>query len=312
MITVIIPTYNNQDTIKNAINSIINQTYTDWELIVVNDNSTDKTKVILRDYKRKLKDKLTIINNKVNIGAGLSRRLAIKEAKGNFITFLDSDDELASDFLQIMLHLQQQHDSDLVYSGVEIIYPKNTNAGSIKQKVNDYIMEGPARLQTQVDQNEMKFITGKLLKRSLFDYFEFSDRRIGEDVETLFYACYYAKKVRCTSYVGYKHYCRYGSLLTNKGLFYKYVNSADLNQVIVEFLLDKGKEYENIIDYFIAFTYGGYKGALIELQTMKNITQKDVDESWQVWLKVKKWFEEDYKELTAKAIEKYLNEKAFT
>jgi len=294
MISVIIPTYNNKSTIRRAIDSVVHQTYTDWELIVVNDASTDTTKAILKNYQYHLgEDKIKIITNPKNIGPGLSRRKAIHEANGEFVTFLDSDDELKLDFMQTMLFLQQQHDSDLVYGAVEVIPPEDMkNAKSIKQDIGDFITEGSGKLQTEINQQLMKFVTGKLFRKSLFDHFEFSERRIGEDVETMFYACFYANKVRTTSYHGYLHHFRRGSLLANKGLFYKYANSADLNQVIVDFLSDKGDEYKPIIKYIIEFTYAGYLGALEQLKTYANITKADVEESWNVWLKVKKWFEE--------------------
>ena len=85
-ISIIITAYNVKDYIEKAIESAINQTYKDIEIIVVNDCSTDNTKQLIEKYDVKL------INNKENVGAGLSRRIGIKYATGDYILLLDADD----------------------------------------------------------------------------------------------------------------------------------------------------------------------------------------------------------------------------
>ena len=91
LISVIIPYYKNQNFIEQTVNSVINQTYTKIEIIIVYDNGTfDELNHI-----KKIKDKdprIKLIINKKNIGAGKSRNKAIKISKGSFIAFLDADD----------------------------------------------------------------------------------------------------------------------------------------------------------------------------------------------------------------------------
>lgn len=89
MVSVIIPAYNCQKYIADAIDSVLEQTYTDFEIIIVNDGSTDNTSAILHQYEDN--QKITIIHQK-NMGAATARNVGINCSKGELIAFLDSDD----------------------------------------------------------------------------------------------------------------------------------------------------------------------------------------------------------------------------
>lgn len=111
MITVIIPAYNAEKYIKNCINSILSQTYTDYEIIAVNDGSTDGTLQILQEFAKNNKN-LRIIDQK-NGGVSNAKNTALKFVNGEYITFLDSDDTLPPDALETLINLMQD-DVDFV------------------------------------------------------------------------------------------------------------------------------------------------------------------------------------------------------
>lgn len=90
-ISIIMPTYNRGYCIERAINSVIKQTHRDWELIIVDDGSTDNTEEVVNTYKRELGTKLNYFK-KANQGVSVARNVAIKRSCGDFIAFLDSDD----------------------------------------------------------------------------------------------------------------------------------------------------------------------------------------------------------------------------
>ena len=90
-VSIILPTYNSSSTVERAINSVINQTYKNWELIITDDNSSDNTISIINNYIKTPFD-IKLYINEVNSGAGFSRNNSIKKASGNYIAFLDSDD----------------------------------------------------------------------------------------------------------------------------------------------------------------------------------------------------------------------------
>ena len=89
VVSIVMPSYNSERFIKNSIESVLNQTYPFWELLIVDDCSTDKTVEIIKSFKD---ERIKLFQNKTNSGAALSRNWALKEAKGRWIAFLDSDD----------------------------------------------------------------------------------------------------------------------------------------------------------------------------------------------------------------------------
>ncbi len=89
-VSVIIPTYNRCHKLKKAVESVLNQTYTDFELIVVDDDSTDNTGRMIEELKD---DRIIYHGNRINLGGSGSRNVGIELAKGEFIAFLDDDDQ---------------------------------------------------------------------------------------------------------------------------------------------------------------------------------------------------------------------------
>lgn len=91
LVSIIMPAYNAEDFIEDAINSVKNQTYHNWELLVCNDCSTDNTIKII-DKMKELDDRIKLFNLEKNSGAAVARNTCIMSAKGAYISFLDSDD----------------------------------------------------------------------------------------------------------------------------------------------------------------------------------------------------------------------------
>lgn len=98
-ISIILPVYNCEKYIDNAIMSVINQTYSKWELIIINDGSTDNTLNVCEKY---LSDERIKIVNKKNEGPSAARNLGIRNARGNYIMFIDSDDTYSPEMLEKM------------------------------------------------------------------------------------------------------------------------------------------------------------------------------------------------------------------
>ncbi|MBQ0154936.1 MAG: glycosyltransferase family 2 protein [Bacteroidales bacterium] len=281
MVSVIIPTYNNEDTIERAIFSVVSQTYIDWELVLINDCSTDKTREICERYAAKYAN-ISLINNEENMGVGVARQVALKAAKGEFVTFLDSDDFIVADFLQKSMMLQAQSDSDVVYTSYIIFYPQD----GIKQilKAGDYLFEGEATPQLHFIQ-EKKFLTGKIFRKSLLEQIPWSNKRVGEDVQTLFFATYQANKVRSSSYSGYVHCFREGSLLANTPYFYAYCESTITEQEIIDYLIEK--QDERLWRYLLTTNLVNHNTMLSALDTF---SKKDRTKYRSKWKQLTKWY----------------------
>lgn len=116
MISIIMAAYNAEQTICLAIDSVMTQTYQNWELLVINDCSTDKTGLITQEYCRK-DNRIICINNSENQGVSVSRRKGLKLAKGEWIAILDSDDAWEKDKLEKQIKCQIRTNGDIIYTG---------------------------------------------------------------------------------------------------------------------------------------------------------------------------------------------------
>ena len=115
LISVIIPTYNREKMLVEAVQSVLEQSYRNFEIIVVDDGSTDNTKLSLKQYK----DQLTLIHQ-CNRGPSAARNTGIKAAKGEFLAFLDSDDLWKPDKLKIQKDYIKKHPEILICQTEEI------------------------------------------------------------------------------------------------------------------------------------------------------------------------------------------------
>ena len=112
-ISVIIPVYNEEEYCNECIDSVINQSYKNLEIICINDKSTDNSLKILEDYAQK-DSRITIINNQENKGLGFSRNVGLEYATGDYIFFIDSDDSILENTLELLLKNAISNESDVV------------------------------------------------------------------------------------------------------------------------------------------------------------------------------------------------------
>lgn len=118
-ISVIIPVYNVEKYLEQCLDSILEQNFKDYEVIAINDGSTDKSYNILLEYKEKY-DNLIIINNKSK-GVGAARNYGVELAKGEYILFLDSDDYVEKNLLDTVYPVAKNNDCDLVAWGYNFV-----------------------------------------------------------------------------------------------------------------------------------------------------------------------------------------------
>ena len=113
-VSVIIPYFKKINYIKKTLNSVLNQTFQDFEIILVyDDNNLDDLKTLENEYKNN--SKIKIIKNKSNLGAGISRNIGIKYAKGEIISFLDADDFWLPEKLNKQLKFMNDNNYDFTF-----------------------------------------------------------------------------------------------------------------------------------------------------------------------------------------------------
>ena len=120
MVSIITPTYNSKDYIAQTIQSVLNQTYSNWEMIIVDDCSTDNTCEIITSF-LKIDPRISLTKLNINSGAGIARNTAIKLAKGEYISFLDADDLWKPHKLETQLEFLKTKNLTFTYSSYEQI-----------------------------------------------------------------------------------------------------------------------------------------------------------------------------------------------
>ena len=116
MVSIIMAAYNAEKTIEQAINSVLSQTYTNFELLVVNDCSKDRTVELVKSIAA-TDQRVRLISNVKNSGVSYTRKHGLEEANGSWIAILDSDDAWAPDKLEKQIELQKKMNADLLFTG---------------------------------------------------------------------------------------------------------------------------------------------------------------------------------------------------
>lgn len=237
-ISIIIPVYNSEEYIARCLDSILNQSFSDFEIICLNDGSSDNSLSILKEYASK-DDRVNVYSHS-NMGIAKTRNKGIGLAKGKYIMFIDNDDFIDSDYLQTYYDTIENEKVDIVLGGYRRITEKNK------------ILE----VRCSKDTKWGKFIIvspwAKIYKKELIDKFniKFLDYGIGEDI--YFYVQYIDKalKVKAIDYIGYNWFYNTESVSNTK---HKGLNDnldiLYLINKIKEKISDKNIE-KDIVDYF--------------------------------------------------------------
>ena len=129
LVSIIMPSYNTAKFISKTIESVLEQTYKNWELLIVDDCSTDNTDEIVSKYDD---DRIIYLKNKKNSGAAVSRNKALKNAKGKWIAFLDSDDLWDADKLNVQIKFMKENDAHFTCTGCRIIDEDGQPTGQVR------------------------------------------------------------------------------------------------------------------------------------------------------------------------------------
>lgn len=121
LVSIIVPVYNAEKYLSGSIESVLNQTYTNFELLLINDRSTDKSKEICEEYSKKDERIILLENDTENHGPGPTRNIGLDNAMGDFIYFMDADDWIDKSLLEICIDRMNETNADIVQVGFEYV-----------------------------------------------------------------------------------------------------------------------------------------------------------------------------------------------
>lgn len=193
LVSIIIPIYGTEQFLPKCIDSVLAQTYSQLEIILVDDESPDACPKICDSYMEK-DDRIVVIHEE-NKGVSGARNTGLKRAKGDYIMFVDSDDELYPDAVKIMIEDTEKHDADIVSALKEIVHADGRTHSDINDdKVKVYHGDEALILSLDGDRNTNS-ACAKLFNRSFIDGLFFDEgRNINEDGFFVF-QCYVRKPV---------------------------------------------------------------------------------------------------------------------
>ena len=189
LISIIVPVYNVEEYLKQCLDSILDQTYRNWELILVNDGSTDSSGLICQEYAEK--DARIRYYEKENGGLSDARNYGIEQAQGEYLTFVDSDDFLDASHLNVLYNALVNNDVDISIANYTN-YQTSTATfylhtfGDYYEKI--YTSEELIDDLSFLERNDLSFSTiwGSLYKKSVFSFLRFPKGVIGEDVALIY------------------------------------------------------------------------------------------------------------------------------
>ena len=269
-VSVIVPIYNREKYIRECVESIINQTYKDLEIILVNDGSTDKSLEIINEY---AKNDLRIrIINKDNGGLSSARNTGIEAATSEYIMYVDGDDFINERTVEDLINKAKKEDLDVVIYDF-LIFKNNTYKTWKDINIeNNKCITGKEYLMRLLTDKGISSVCNKLWRRSL--YIDNNIRHpinisYGEDGSTLPRLIVNAERVGKLSKSYYNYRINSSSMMMNDNIkYYQYVEAYN---IAFEYIKDKGIK----LDEGIKFTYKyDYAYKILETKNMLNKKNK--------------------------------------
>ena len=244
MISVIVPVYNVEEYLEECLDSIKNQTFKDFEVILVNDGSIDNSQEICELYCDQ--DSRFCLINQENKGQSIARNIGVAESKGKFIVFIDSDDIVRVDLLDQLMNYMSDEIDIVECDKTEDIQYLNEKGKDIQVK--------------EFDSNEALYKcfnhavswspVAKLYRREIVEKIPFLENLIYEDFYTGIVSLKYINKMRKIDYIGY---------------YYRYHTSSTMNQTYSEKNLDIFKVGKKLLEEFREDNWLPYVGNMLFL-----------------------------------------------
>lgn len=226
IVTVIVPVYNVETLLKTCVDSIINQTYSNLDIILVNDGSTDKSGELCDQYS--YLDKRIRVFHKENSGLSEARNCGLNNMKGDYVSFVDSDDFIDLNFIEELLKSLLENNAQICCSNV--------------YKVNNEFLYTTIEALNNLEENNglLSISCGKLYDSTLFSNLRYEKARIHEDEFIIHELIARSKYICLNNKVFYHYILREGSLTLNKRTIKKHLDASLAFRNRLYFYIDYG------------------------------------------------------------------------
>lgn len=256
-VSVITTVYNVEEWLDKNIQAFLNQTLKDTELILVNDCSPDNSQSIIDKYKD---DRIKSIINETNVGPGVSRQIGLDNSYGEYTIFVDGDDWLEPDCLEIMYNEAINQNADIVSCRTI----QHNDYGLLEDKEIGYIY---------YKEDFYNFINNKLIKRDIWSKTHYSPLRFREDINTLFRCLEFSNKTIKLNYAGYNYNLRPNSLtstpnISGKSFLYNTLACIENLEFFKDKYIQTSKTYKR---------YYNLKQVIVGYSLAKTILKEDIN-----------------------------------
>lgn len=239
-LTVVVPAYNVEKYISKCLESLVNQTYNELEILVINDGSSDETEKIVKEFENKYKN-LKLLN-KINGGLSSARNYGINFAKGEYITFVDGDDYLDKKTYEDVMEKLIYEKSEMAIFSYKKIFKNKIKKIKLNKKL--YSENFLRKIFSKSDEASI-IVCNKIFKKSIIiqNKIYFENKAYFEDTGFIFRYLYFVKKISIVNEPFYNYIQRKGSITKklNKIIFSSKKNTLE---IIKKFYKERS-EYEN-------------------------------------------------------------------
>lgn len=246
LVSIVVTAYNVADYLKEAVESVMAQTYRNLECVIVEDCSTDegKTLAVCEELEKRY-SAVRLVKNAANLGAGLSRRAGIMASKGDYVLTLDGDDFLGPDFIAKLVAGAKETGAEIVSGGITILRDGTKDGAYDMTSYGTKVYEGVDKVKKHFDKRII-FLNNKLVARRLHVAMPYCHRRYIEDTPVVVPMLYLANKVAYVEATGYYYRMQDASLTHTasplKTALYRALCADDL----IRFFADKGEPYTQL------------------------------------------------------------------
>lgn len=287
MISIVVPIYNKKNTLESCIKSIINQTYKNIEIILVDDGSQDISLEICRKYE-KIDNRIKVISQR-NGGVSSARNLGIKNAKGKYLQFVDADDTINTNMCEILINTIKKDETEMVICGYNNIRQGKIISKKCINKVTSSINEISESFNYLYLNNFINTPWNKLYINNLIDFTFCEELSIGEDI---LFNLQYINKINKITFIEnplYNYNESYEYSLTSRHRDNALEIDIKVYKEIKKFINNKLLNTCNLNGANSLFMLGVFK-MIEELINYPNLSNKEKEE------KISEWIYNDYVE----------------